>query len=90
MSDHNPGLGDTSGYQIRTQGRISDRWADWFEGFDLRHEADGTTLIDCPALDQAALHGLLATVRDLGLPLISVTRMGPEWVRPLPVKGDAS
>jgi hypothetical protein len=39
----------------------------------LVHEADGTTLIQCPALDQAALHGLLAKVRDLGLPLISVT-----------------
>jgi hypothetical protein len=88
MSDHNPGLGDTSGYQIRTQGRISDRWLDWFEGFDLRHEADGTTLIDCPALDQAALHGLLAKVRDLGLPLISVTRMGSDWVQPVPVRGE--
>ena len=75
MSDHNPGLGAPSGYQIRTQGHISDRLAEWFEGFDLRHEADGTTLIDCAALDQAALHGLLAKVRDLGLPLISVTRI---------------
>jgi len=74
MSDHNPGLGDTSGYRIRTQGHIGDRWADWFEGFDLRHEADGTTLIDCPALDQAALHGILVKVRDMGIPLISVTR----------------
>lgn len=74
MSDHQPGLGATSGYQIRTQGHISDRWADWFEGFDLRHDTDGTTLISSPALDQAALHGLLAMLRDLGLPLISVTR----------------
>ena len=77
MSDSIPGPGDTSGYQIRTQGHISERLADWFEGFDFRHEADGTTLIWCPALDQAALHGLLAKVRDLGLPLLSVTRTGP-------------
>lgn len=75
MSNHNPGPGDTSGYGIRTQGHISDRWSDWFDGFDLRHDDDGTTLISSPALDQAALHGLLAKVRDLGLPLISVTRM---------------
>jgi hypothetical protein len=75
MRDRNPGLGATSGYQVRTHGHISDRWADWFEGFDLHHEPDGTTLISSPALDQAALHGLLAKVRDLGLPLISVTRV---------------
>ena len=78
MSDTNPGLGDTSGYRIRTQGHLSDRWSDLFEGVDLRHEDAGTTLISGPALDQAALHGLLAKVRDLGLPLISVTRMGPD------------
>jgi hypothetical protein len=74
MRDQNPGLGATSGYRIRTQGHISDRWSDWFEGCDLRDEPDGTTLIFSPALDQAALHGLLAKVRDLGLPLLSVTR----------------
>jgi hypothetical protein len=73
MSDTTPGLGDTGGYEIRTQGRIGDRWADWFEGVVLVHETDGTTLIRCAALDQAALHGLLAKVRDLGLSLISVT-----------------
>lgn len=75
MSDTTPGLGDTGGYEIRTQGRMSDRWSDWFEGMTLVHQADGTTVIRCPALDQAALHGLLAKVRDLGLPLISVTPM---------------
>jgi hypothetical protein len=73
MSDTNPGLGDTSGYEIRTQGHIGERWSAWFEGMTLADEPDGTTLIRCPALDQAALHGLLAKVRDLGLPLISVT-----------------
>jgi hypothetical protein len=73
MRDHLPGLGATSGYVIRTQGHISDRWSDWFDGVTLEHQPDGTTLLRCPALDQAALHGLLAKVRDLGLPLISVT-----------------
>jgi hypothetical protein len=76
MSDQARGLGDTSGYEIRMQGRIGDRWSDWFEGMTLVHEGDGTTLIRCPGLDQAALHGLLAKVRDLGLPLISVTPTG--------------
>jgi hypothetical protein len=73
MNDSARGLGDARGYEIRTQGLISDRWSDWFEGVVLVHQADGTTLIQCPAIDQAALHGLLAKVRDLGLPLISVT-----------------
>ena len=73
MSDTNPGLGGTSGYEIRTQGHIGERWSTWFEDMTLVDEPDGTTLIRCPALDQAALHGLLAKVRDLGLLLISVT-----------------
>ena len=73
MSARKPGLGDTGGYEIRTQGRIDGRWSDWFEGVDLVQELDGTTVIRCPAVDQAALHGLLAKVRDLGLALISVT-----------------
>jgi hypothetical protein len=73
MTDQNPGLGGTMDYEIRISGRISERWSDWFEGVTLVHQADGTTLIRCPAVDQAALHGVLAKVRDLGLPLISVT-----------------
>ena len=73
MSDTTRGLGDTGGFDIRTQGHIGDRWSDWFDGMALVHEVDGTTVIQCPALDQAALHGLLSKVRDLGLPLVSVT-----------------
>jgi hypothetical protein len=73
MNDRNPGLGGMTGYEIRTHGRISDRWSGWFDGMTLVREDDGTTVIHCPELDQAALHGVLAKVRDLGLALISVT-----------------
>ena len=76
MSGTNPGLAGSSGYQIRTKGRISDRWSDWFEGMTLVHDTDGTTVICCPSIDQAALHGLLTKVRNLGLELISVTPIG--------------
>ncbi|HJP88188.1 MAG TPA: hypothetical protein VJ850_04070 [Candidatus Limnocylindrales bacterium] len=76
MSGRNPGLASSSGYQIRTKGHISDHWSDWFEGMTLVHDTDGTTVICCPSIDQAALHGLLTKVRDLGLQLISVTPMG--------------
>lgn len=80
MSGTNPGLAGSSGYQIRTKGRISDRWSDWFEGVTLVHDADGTTVICCPSVDQAALHGLLSKVRDLGLQLISVNPIGTPCV----------
>jgi len=73
MGKTTPALGGSGDYEIRTQGHIDRRWSDWFGGMALVHEPDGTTVIRCPALDQAGLHGLLAKVRDLGLPLISVT-----------------
>jgi hypothetical protein len=61
-------------YEIRIKGHLNARWAVWFDGLSLRHEADGTTTIHGPIVDQAALHGLLTRVRDTGLPLLSVTR----------------
>ena len=64
-------------YEIRVKGRLDARWAARFDGLDLTHEAAGTTVIHGPVADQAALHGLLSKVRDLGLPLVSVTRVGP-------------
>ena len=64
-------------YEIRLRGHLDARWAAWFDGMTLTREGDGTTCIHGPVADQAALHGLLRRVRDLGLPLLSVTRLEP-------------
>ncbi len=59
-------------YQIRLKGHLGRQWTDWFEGLTLTLEANGDTLLTGPVADQAALHGLLRKVRDLGLPLVEV------------------
>jgi hypothetical protein len=59
-------------YQIRIQGHLDSQWTDWFSGMTITLEENGTTLLIGPVVDQAALHGLLKKVRDLGLPLVSV------------------
>jgi hypothetical protein len=59
-------------YEIRVQGILDPDWADWFEGMQIRQEAGGRTVIAGPVVDQSALHGLLAKLRDLNLELISV------------------
>jgi hypothetical protein len=64
-------------YEIRLSGHLHERWDAWFEGLTVTHRDDGTTVISGPLADQAALHGLLQRVRDLGLPLISVTEVDP-------------
>jgi len=59
-------------YKIRIKGHLDDKWADRFEGLTITLEEDGDTLLTGPVIDQAALHGLLKKVRDLGMPLLSV------------------
>ena len=66
---------DSSRYEIRIGGRLAPRWATWFDGMTLTTASDGTTVLSGPVADQAALHGVLARIRDLGLPLIAVTRL---------------
>jgi hypothetical protein len=61
-------------YEIRVAGHLDARWAEWFDGMTLTPEPDGTTVIDGLVTDQAALHGLFRTLRDIGLPLVSVTQ----------------
>ena len=68
-------------YEIRLEGHLETRWIAWFDGLSLRRDDDGTTVIHGPVADQAALHGLLAKVRDTGLPLVSVTCIEPETHR---------
>lgn len=67
-------------YQIRIRGQLSSQWSDWFEGLTITIEDNGDTLLTGPVIDQAALHGLLKKVRDLGMPLV--------WV--IPIETDPS
>ncbi|MBK8905803.1 MAG: hypothetical protein IPM53_31770 [Anaerolineaceae bacterium] len=69
-------------YQIRLRGHLGLQWADWFDGLTIILTEDGDTLLTGPVADQAALHGLLKKVRDLGLPLISVIQIPPQADEP--------
>jgi hypothetical protein len=64
-------------YEVRIKGHLDDRWAAWFGSLTLTLEETGNTLLTGPVVDQAALYGLLKKVRDLGMPLVSVNRVGP-------------
>ena len=63
-------------YCIRVRGHLGPEWSDWFEGLALLAEDNGETCLAGPLADQAALHGVLAKLRDLGLPLVSVNQEG--------------
>jgi len=79
MSEISTGDRHSSGlYEIRVKGHLDSRWGRWFDGMGLTHESDGTTLIHGQVVDQAALHGLLQKIRDVGLPLVSVTQVDPD------------
>jgi hypothetical protein len=64
-----------SRYEIRLKGHLDPRWTAWFDGMTLITTSDGCTVIEGPVVDQAALHGLLRKVRDIGLPLLSLTQI---------------
>jgi hypothetical protein len=78
-------------YRIKVKGHLDRRWTEWFGNVTITLEDNGETLLTCPVADQAALYGLLRKVRDLGLPLISVTRAqtdqidGPDFKQPIEV-----
>ena len=65
-------------YQIRMKGHLGREWTDWFEGLAITLEANGETLLTGPVVDQAALHRVLKKVRDVGLPLVSVSPGPPD------------
>ena len=64
-------------YEIRVEGHLGPRWAAWFDGLSLTNQGDGTTVIRGPVVDQSALHGVLQRLRDVGIPLVSLTPVPP-------------
>ena len=65
-------------YRITIKGHLDSEWSDWFDGLTITLEDNGETILTGPVLDQTALHGVLIKIRDLGLPLLSLTRVEPE------------
>ncbi len=75
MDSGNGGRAMVETYRVRVGGQLDDRWSDWLGGFAVQRRNDGTTVLVGPVVDQAALHGVIARIRDLGLPLLSVSRV---------------
>lgn len=67
-------------YQVKLKGHLNEQWTDWFGGVSITLLDDSTTLLTCHVLDQAALHGLLRQIRDLGMELISINRVDPDQI----------
>ncbi|HET9661717.1 MAG TPA: hypothetical protein VFP05_15425 [Thermomicrobiales bacterium] len=67
-----------TGYRFHIRGHLDDRWSDWLGGLSIERKDDGTSVISGPVPDQAALHGVIARIRDLGLPLLAVECVGDE------------
>ena len=64
-------------YEIRVEGHLGDSWSPWLRDMTIRHQSSSQTVLSGPLPDEAALHGVLAKIRDLGLPLLAVTRLEP-------------
>ena len=62
-------------YRVQVKGCIADRWSEWFDGLVIERREDGTTILTGPVADQSALHGVITRIRDLGLPLLSLSRI---------------
>ena len=77
-----PQRSEAERYEIRLTGHLDAHWTAWFDGMTVSRHSDGTTVISGPVTDQAALHGLLQRVRDLGLPLVSVERVDADQPDP--------
>ncbi len=78
VRSYRPSVTDSTGipqYEIHVKGHLGPRWTAWFDGLSVTNEDGGITVIRGPMVDQAALHGLLQKLRDIGLPLVSVTQM---------------
>ena len=69
-------------YDIRVKGHLDGRWSEWFNGLEITNLENGEAMLFGDIVDQAALHGVLAKVRDLGMPLIAVTGVGPGQQEP--------
>ena len=69
-------------YEIRVNGHLDGRWSEWFDGLTISNVENGDALLWGEIVDQAALHGVLNKVRDLGLPLVAVNNMGPTIEEP--------
>ena len=65
-------------YQIRIKGHLGQQWMEWFDGLTITLEQDGNTLLAGPVIDQAALHGILKKIRDLGMQLLSINSIGQD------------
>jgi hypothetical protein len=83
------GHGSIPQYEFRIKGHLGSRWGAWFDGLSLTVEDDGTTVIRGPVVDQAALHGVLQKLRDVGLPLVSLAQLpdAPAKSPDVPAKG---
>lgn len=81
VGSYRPGVAantDRREYEIRVRGHLGSAWAAWFDGFDVTDDDGGITVIRGTVADQAALHGVLQKLRDLGIPLASLTDLGPD------------